>query len=126
MITSSESRKMDERRQRVLQFVDIPHKRGLEFGPLDRPFVSRVEGEIFYVDHLPTQALREKNRNTPGYNIDNIVEVDFVWGDAVLSDLVGSVAPFDYVIASHVIEHVPDVVGWLNEICDVVKEGGVI
>ncbi len=33
-------------------------------------------------------------------------------------------APFDWVMASHVIEHVPDVIGWLSEVAELVADGG--
>jgi hypothetical protein len=117
---------MIDRRQRALHFIDAPKQRGLEFGPLDRPIVRKVDAEIYYVDHLPKDGLCEKYLNVPGYDISNIVDIDFVWGDETLSAIVEKSAPFDYIIASHVIEHVPDVIGWLNEICDVLKASGII
>ena len=41
--------------------------------------------------------------------LDEIVDVDYVLGESTnLSEAVASDAPFDYVIASHVIEHIPD------------------
>jgi hypothetical protein len=117
---------MDSRRARALQFIEPSTQRGLEFGALDRPLVRRADGEIFYVDHLPSEGLRGKYRSVPGYNVDMIVNVDFVWNNENLSDIVGHAAPFDYVIASHVIEHVPDVIGWLNQVCDVLGAKGII
>jgi len=34
--------------------------------------------------------------------------------------------PIDYVIASHVVEHVPDFIGWFKEIRNVLKTGGIL
>ena len=33
---------------------------------------------------------------------------------------------FDYVIASHVIEHVPDMIGWMKEVSEVLKDDGIL
>lgn len=38
--------------------------------------------------------------------------------------MIGNRPPFDYAIASHVIEHVPNVLGWLRGIHDVLRPGG--
>ncbi|MBD3886956.1 methyltransferase domain-containing protein [Phormidium tenue FACHB-886] len=84
--------------------------------------MSRVR----YVDHATTEALRAKYKTDPNINVDNIVEVDYVWGAQSLPELVKDEAPFDYAIASHVIEHVPDLVGWLKEIHAILKPGGIL
>jgi hypothetical protein len=52
------------------------------------------------------------------------VEVDYVWAKGSLRDAVGPGTTFDYVLASHVIEHVPDLIGWINEIAEVLAVGG--
>jgi SAM-dependent methyltransferase len=53
-----------------------------------------------------------------------IVSVDVVWGSQTLLQAVGR--RVDYVIASHVAEHVPDLVGWLGEIAEVLRPGGTL
>jgi hypothetical protein len=35
-------------------------------------------------------------------------------------------APYDWAFASHVVEHVPDLVGWLQEVASLVAEDGVL
>lgn len=37
---------------------------------------------------------------------------------------IGDKAPLDYVVASHVVEHVPDLAGWLEEVNASLKIGG--
>jgi SAM-dependent methyltransferase len=39
--------------------------------------------------------------------------------------LVGE-ARFDWIVASHVIEHVPDVIGFVNQCAEILTEGGVL
>jgi SAM-dependent methyltransferase len=58
-------------------------------------------------------------------NIYNIVDVDYLWGENSLNKLVDE-KRFDYIITSHVIEHVPDMIGWLKELADVLKDNGVL
>jgi SAM-dependent methyltransferase len=113
-----------DRREKILQHIDVATQRGLEIGPLHHPFVTRDEGEVFYVDHADTEALRAKYEGHD--DVVDIVDVDFVWGDGTLAEAVGSAAPFDYVIASHVVEHTPDLVGWLRQIADVLVPGGML
>ncbi|MCY7273284.1 MAG: class I SAM-dependent methyltransferase [Phormidesmis sp. CAN_BIN44] len=59
-------------------------------------------------------------------NLSKIVDVDYVWGEKSLIDLLETEAPLDYVIASHVIEHVPDFIGWLSEVRGILKPGGIL
>ena len=115
---------MDSRRARVLAMIDTSKMRGLEIGPLDRPVVTRDMGPIAYADHASTDELRGKYGGDPSVEPSRIVEVDHVFGD-LLVDVVG-VGQFDYVVASHVIEHVPDLVGWLKDVASVIRPGGVL
>jgi SAM-dependent methyltransferase len=54
------------------------------------------------------------------------VVVDYVWGARTLPELVSGEAPFDWVLASHVIEHVPDLIGWLREVSTILRPHGVL
>lgn len=112
------------RLERLREHIDVATERGLEIGPLASPIVPRDLGEVYYVDHLSTDDLRTKYRPDPAVDESTIVTIDFVWGSQTLAEAVGSSAPFDYVIASHVLEHVPDLVGWLEEVASVLRPGG--
>jgi predicted SAM-dependent methyltransferase len=118
---------MLSRNEKVLSYIDPANQLGVEIGPLDRPIVTRKMGKIRYIDHDTAEALRVKYSD-PGthVNLSNIVDVDYVWGEKTLVDLLQPEAPFDYFIASHVIEHVPDLIGWLSEIRAVLKLGGIL
>lgn len=114
-----------DRRQTLISHVDLLSERGLELGPLDKPLVSRSESSlIYYCDYASREALRESSKHDPNVNIDNIPEIDFVVG-AIGPDSFGGMK-FDYVIASHVIEHVPDVITWLNVLLASLNPGGRI
>jgi SAM-dependent methyltransferase len=114
------------RNEKLLQHIDPPHQIGVEIGALINPIVTSQMGQIRYVDHDTTAALRLKYAHDPSIDVDKIVDVDYVWGEKSLKELTQAEAPFDYLIASHVIEHVPDLVGWLSEIRTILKPGGVL
>jgi hypothetical protein len=104
-----------------------PDAPGLEIGPLHAPRFPRDRyPKVRYVDHAPTEELRHKYA-TDAYmadHLDEIVEVDVVWsGGRRLAEAAGSKS-IDWVFASHVIEHAPDMIGWLHEVGEVLDEGG--
>lgn len=115
---------MSDRKARIRSGLELSTLTGLEIGPLNRPIVERTDGDILYVDHMNTAALRQKYAADASINVDDIVEVDAVWGDHTLAQALGGRAPVDYAVASHVIEHVPDMLAWLEELHAVIKPGG--
>ncbi|MDG2046755.1 MAG: methyltransferase domain-containing protein [Halioglobus sp.] len=112
--------------KKLLSRIDVASQSGIEIGPLNRPIVIPDMGDIAYVDHASTEQLREKYRNDPNVDIERIMDVRYIWGDKSLEQAVGPNKKFDYVLASHVIEHVPDVVTWLKEISTILKPGGIL
>ncbi|MFM7426278.1 MAG: methyltransferase domain-containing protein [Elainella sp.] len=117
---------MQTRQEKILACIDPATQKGLEIGALHKPIVTREMGDIRYVDHASTEELKQKYADDPNVDVEAIVDVSYIWGTQTLPELVGDDAPFDYVIASHVIEHVPDLIGWLKEIRAVLKPGGIL
>src|SRR5258708_2170191 len=104
-----------DRKNKLIAGLELKESVGMEIGALCRPVVTRSDGEILYIDHTDSQSLREKYRADPDVNIAEIVDVDGIWGSNTLSDAIGG-RKVDYIIASHVIEHVPDLITWLSEL----------
>lgn len=100
-------------------------KQGLEIGPLDKPIVPKKGTGVLYADHLPTDKLRDKYRADEHVSNDRIQAIDIVVGPAGIRDAAGS-RRFHYVIASHVIEHVPNPLGWFNDIYGFMEPGGIL
>ena len=112
------------RRNEILKCIDICKGVGLELGPLDNPTVSKSEANIKYLDHMSTEGLKKKYK---GHAIipENIVAVDYVLkGNSLKKSLRGK--KFDYVIASHVMEHVPDIVSWFADVESILNNNGIL
>jgi len=97
----------------------------LELGPLHEPIAKKSNHNVHYVDRISHQELLDHYR-PQGVDVENIVPLDHVWPPG--QDLATHITTerFSYCIASHVIEHVPDLVGWLNQIASVMLPGGVL
>lgn len=116
---------MTDQRSHALSGINISLGRGLEIGPLNRPLLAKSSGRIFYADHCSTEELRTKYAGNPVVPSDDICSLDFDLSRMRLSET-NSSGQFDYVVASHVIEHVPDLVGWLRDIHGILNDGGVL
>lgn len=114
------------RRDKILAGLDLPRLDGVEIGALASPLVTRAEGNIFYVDFTGTAALQDYYRHHGGVDTSAIVAVDAIWGDNTLQDCIGLERKVDYVVASHVVEHCPDLITWLREISDILRPGGTL
>lgn len=129
-----------DRRQRILgdllEGTLPPGRAAAEIGPLHRALLPKSAlpgGLVFYVDHCDTDTLRDKWRADPTVALDSL-HVDAVWGVNTLRQAIDASAlareagrvgqALDFVVASHVVEHVPDLLGWLQEIDEVLVPGG--
>ncbi|MFM8703592.1 MAG: methyltransferase domain-containing protein, partial [Planctomycetia bacterium] len=89
------------------------------------PVAAKRHGyNVAILDHLDAPALRAKYADH-GVDVAAIEEVDYVWTGQPLDELVGG-RQFSWVIASHVIEHVPDFVGFLHACERILAPGGVL
>lgn len=101
--------------------------RGLEIGPSYNPITPKRAGyNVEIVDHLDTISLRKKYSNDPNVDINNMEEVNYVSSGEPLQNLIGAECCFDWIIASHVIEHVPDFVGFLQQCESLLTNGGIL
>ncbi|WP_197093303.1 class I SAM-dependent methyltransferase [Methylobacterium aquaticum] len=104
--------------------LPLENYRGLEIGALNNPIIPAGQGKMDYVDYTDCTGLKEQHRALPE-RVAGIVDVDYVWtGSGSLADVVGSRDVYDAIIASHVIEHVPNTLGWFRGVMDVLKPGG--
>lgn len=113
------------RNQKILAHVK-QNGYGLEIGPSHRPVAPKKRGyRVDIIDHACREDLINKYRSH-GVNVSNIEEVDFIWKGQSYSELTGKRKFYDWIIASHVVEHTPDLIGFLNECDSVLNDEGVI
>ncbi|NWF48010.1 methyltransferase domain-containing protein [Hydrogenophaga sp. D2P1] len=116
---------MSTRKELILRDIDT-RGLGLEIGPSHNPVAPKRDGfQVHVMDHLTREGLVEKYKDH-GVQLDNIEEVDFVWSGQSFKELTGGTCQYDWIIASHVIEHTPDLIAFLNECESILKPGGVL
>ena len=98
----------------------------VEIGPGYNPVAPKVDGwRTHVVDHASREELRKKYSGA-NVDIDVIEEVDTIWlgrslDVSVPPELLGRV---DLIIASHVLEHIPDLIGFFKSASLLVVNGG--
>lgn len=99
---------------------------GVEIGPSHSPLAAKRDGfNVHIIDHMDREGLILKYRDH-GVNLDAIEEVDFVWKGGSYADLIGKTNHYDWVLASHLIEHTTDFIGFLNDCAAIMKDDGVL
>ena len=108
----------------LTSYIDPGRTRGLEVGALDRPLIPKARFAVSYLDQASRADL--VSRYT-GHGVVQaaLVEPDYVVGSGTYLAATGG-RRFGYAVASHVIEHVPDMVGWLWELWSVLEDGAVL
>ena len=101
-------------------------RRGIEIAPYFNPIVDKSKYDVLYVDCIDNDEIQRKAAENPGA-VDRLVpRIDAVWVPGVpLTECIGN-EPLFYAVASHVLEHVPNPLGWLQEILDCLEPGGLI
>lgn len=113
------------RKDKIKSFID-PKGLGLEIGPSHNPVTPKSEGyKVHTVDHLDRNGLIDKYQGH-NVNLDAIEEVDFIWAGGSLADVVGVRSKYDWIIASHVVEHLPDLIGFVKDCQSLLKPGGIL
>ena len=100
---------------------------GLEIAPYFNPLLDRARHDVRYVDCIDNNTIIRKAAENPGVVGRHVPRIDWVWtpGKPLRSCIPADVL-FDYCVATHVMEHVPDTIGWLNQIFEVMRDGAVL
>jgi SAM-dependent methyltransferase len=100
---------------------------GLEIGPSHNPITPKKEGyNVHVMDYASRNDLLKKYKD---HNIkhSNIEEVDYIWDSKTsYSNLINNKKHYDWIIASHVIEHTPNLIGFLQNCDDILKSDGIL
>jgi SAM-dependent methyltransferase len=113
------------RRARVLATIDRKGE-GIEIGPSHDPIAPKSEGfNVEVIDHASRAELLVKYADHP-VELDRIEEVDHVWKGQSYVELTGKPRHYDWIIASHLIEHTPDLIAFLEDCDSILKDAGVL
>jgi SAM-dependent methyltransferase len=121
---------LERRRALYWELGDFGDGHGLEIGPLHRALVPRDQADVSYLDVRDRAGLVEwYDEMDPDVVVEDIPEVDYflIQPDGRTLTMVEAAregAPFDWVVASHVVEHIPDLIGWLAELAELVADDG--
>ncbi|GEM_PF-1601218 len=99
---------------------------GLEIGPSYNPVAPKSLGyNVETLDHACAADLKQKYQDDPNMDISKIEEVDYVTDGQRITSFIKN-NKYDYIIASHVLEHIPDVIGFIKDCESLLKEDGVL
>ncbi len=105
-----------------IRSLAAPPKRGIEIGPSYRPILPKRDGfDTVIIDHASADDLKAKYEGRE--DVSGVEDVDVVWRSGALEDQFGG-ERFDWIVASHVIEHVPDIIGFLHSCERLLNEDG--
>lgn len=117
-----------ERHRRLLEPVDISGF-GLEIGPSYNPILPKSAGfGVETLDYSDGSELREKYSVLPDTRalVQFIEPVDYVTAGKSMLETIGESGRYDFIIASHVVEHSPDLLGFLKDCQALLKPNGVL
>src|SRR3954453_7805199 len=90
-----------------------PAGKGLEIGPSHNPLMRKADGfDVEVLVYLDAEGLRRKYSGA-GLDVSAVEAVDFVSDGRPMTEVIGDRHRYDWIVASHVIEHVPDLVSFL-------------
>ena len=108
----------DKRYKLLKSLIDVERSVGLEIGGCDLPTVRPEKGNCHYADFRSADEMAEMwkiPRNTL-CDIEYIIMRDKYLGDIIKDK-------FDYIVACHVLEHVPDPINYINQLKSLLSSG---
>ena len=98
---------------------------GLEVAPYFEPVFRRPDYDIAYTDYIGNDEIREKANENPSHKEMDLPLIDFVWKPGkTIVECLPRPDLFDYIIASHVFEHIANPLGWMTQLLAAMKVGG--
>jgi SAM-dependent methyltransferase len=123
----AEAEPPDPRRDLLLEGLPLT-ARVVEVGASFRPLVPKSRGwNACVVDHDTKQGLVAKYA-AAAVSPDAIEDVDVIWREGPLHEAFPSadLGTFDAVVVSHVLEHMPDLLGFLDSVRRLVRDDGCL
>jgi SAM-dependent methyltransferase len=119
----SQNQLICDRRETILENLNLEGF-GLEIGPGHQPLVPKSAGyRVETVDHTDAAQLRKKF-SKDGLDLSRVEDVDYITGGGSIFETIGKPGRYDYIVASHLIEHIPDLLGFLKDCERLLKPEG--
>jgi 2-polyprenyl-3-methyl-5-hydroxy-6-metoxy-1,4-benzoquinol methylase len=113
-------------RKEILLNNVTKEKLGLEIGPSHAPIAKKKDGyNVEILDYLDENKLKIIYEQRHNMDVSDIEKVDYIFNGEKLPELVKN-KKFNWIIASHVIEHVPDLIGFLQGCEEILENNGQI
>ena len=114
-------------RHELLLSLFNPAGMGLEIGPGFNPLLPKSAGyAVETLDHASQADLVRKYTGAAGVDVSRIEPVDYVSSGASVFAAIGEPARYDFIVASHVIEHTTSMLGFLQDCEKLLKPDGVL
>lgn len=108
-------------RTEILLSMFDPSGFGLEVGPSYNPFLPKSAGfNVETIDHADAATLRRKYAD----NASRIEDVDYISDGRSMAEIIGAAGRYDFIFASHVIEHVTDIIRFIQDCETLLKPDG--
>jgi len=96
---------------------------GLEVGPSYNPTLRRADGwNVETIDHASADELREKYAHM--IDTSQVEDVDYISDARPMHEVIARRGEYDFIFASHVIEHIPDMIGFFQSCEQLLKPAG--
>lgn len=110
-----------DRKQLILDRIPYATGRGLEMSPGARPIIERgIARDVVYCDKVDITDWKKTYANED-LDVYDVV----VLGDQLIDEVFGA-AEFDYIVSSHVLEHIPDFIQFFVSAARVLRPHGKI
>ena len=114
-------------RSERLKSLFEPFGFGLEIGPSHNPLLPKSEGfQVETLDHMTQEQLKQKYSNIKNVDVSKIEYVDYVSDGSSMLNLINKKHCYNYIVASHVIEHITDPLRFFLDCEALLKEDGVL
>jgi SAM-dependent methyltransferase len=113
-----------ERRKFIEKRLPVDGRRILEIGALTTPTYTPEDACVKYMDWFSRQELIDLYRKDPKLDVKDVIDVDYVIKEPRFSTFIEE--KFDLIICNHVIEHIPDVITWVQQLQQILSEEGAV
>jgi len=108
-----------DRAMAVLDRIPLRSGRGIELSPGAHPIVSKANANVIYCDNVGPADWKKS------YGEDTLLKLDNIFGNRLLDEVFDG-EKFDYIVSSHVLEHMPDFIQFFVAARKILRDGGKI